>query len=157
VRSSVTCRIRLRQVSALFRKSIADAIMKISAVLLMERKASAWCAGTFHKKAKLKSLVKSSLLLLVTVEDWPVLVIETRYPHEALRCRRAQYSGYPAEVTVNGSRVLGIVRSVKEETGPLWIVTIVPTTPKVFRRARPSCQFASERTKGGFGAREIRN
>jgi hypothetical protein len=77
-----------------------------------------------------------------------VRVIETRDPHEALRCRRAQYSGYPAEVTVNGSKVLGIVRSVKEETGPRWIVTIIPTKLKVFPRPRHKPSYNSI-TRGG--------
>jgi hypothetical protein len=56
--------------------------------------------------------------------------IETRDHHEARRCRRAQYSGYPAEVIVSGSTILGVVRSVQEEPGPRWIVTIIPTKPK---------------------------
>lgn len=66
--------------------------------------------------------------------------IETRDAHEAKRCRRAQYSGYPAEVTLNGSRVLGIVLSVREEPGPLWTVAIIPREPIVFPlpRHKPS-------------------
>jgi hypothetical protein len=56
--------------------------------------------------------------------------IETKVPSEAQRSRRAQYSGYPAEIS--GSTVLGIVLSVREEPGPVWTVTIIPTEPKVF-------------------------
>ena len=62
-------------------------------------------------------------------------VIETSNPREAQRCRRAQYSGLPATITLNGSRVRGIVRSVKEEPGALWIVTIIPKAEKVFALA----------------------
>jgi hypothetical protein len=65
-----------------------------------------------------------------------VQMFETRDAREAKRCRRAQYSGYPTEITVSGSRVLGIVRAVKEEKGPLWIVTIFPTASKVFSLPR---------------------
>lgn len=67
-------------------------------------------------------------------------VLETDDSVEARRCRRAQYAGYAKEVTINGSKVLGIVRSVKQEPGRSWIVTIIPTEPKVFplRPYRPS-------------------
>ena len=69
--------------------------------------------------------------------------IETDDPIEAQKCRRAQYSGNPAEVTVKGSKIFGMVRSVKQEPGPLWIVTVIPTElPKVFplRPYRPAHQ-----------------
>ena len=59
-------------------------------------------------------------------------VLETDDPVEAQRCRRAQYAGYAKEVIINGSKVLGIVRSVKQEPGRSWVVTIIPTAPKVF-------------------------
>jgi hypothetical protein len=55
-----------------------------------------------------------------------VEVIETSNPVEAQRYRRAQYSGLPTTITLNGSAVRGLVRSVKEETRALWIVTIIP-------------------------------
>jgi hypothetical protein len=63
-------------------------------------------------------------------------MIETKDPVEAQRCRRAQYSGCPTKVTLSGSTVLGLVRSVKEESGPRWIVTIIPKEPKVFALPR---------------------
>jgi hypothetical protein len=63
-------------------------------------------------------------------------MLETKDPCEAQRCRRAQYTGYPLEVTVSGSQVFGIVRSVKQQLGPLWVVTISPTEPKVYQRPR---------------------
>ena len=66
--------------------------------------------------------------------------IETNDPVEAQRCRRAQYRGLPTAVMLGGSKFLGLVRSVKEETGPRWIVTIIPKETKVFElpRQRPS-------------------
>ena len=63
-------------------------------------------------------------------------VIETSNRLEAQRCRRAQYSGMPATFTLNGLCVRGVVRSVREEAGALWIVTIIPKEPKVFVRPR---------------------
>jgi hypothetical protein len=67
-------------------------------------------------------------------------VIETNDPVEAQRCRRAQYAGLPTAATLGGSKFLGLVRSVKEEVGPRWIVTIIPKEPKVFAlpRYRPN-------------------
>ena len=67
-------------------------------------------------------------------------MIETKDPLEAQRCRRAQYRGYPTKVTLSGSTFLGLVKSVKEEAGPRWIVTIVPKEHKVFAlpRHKPS-------------------
>jgi len=67
-------------------------------------------------------------------------VIETNDPVEAQRCRRAQYTGRPTAVTLGGSKFLGLVRSVKEEVGPRWIVTIIPKEAKVFAlpRYRPN-------------------
>jgi protocatechuate 3,4-dioxygenase beta subunit len=67
-------------------------------------------------------------------------VLETNDPVEARRCRRAQYGGYPKEVAINGSKFFGIVRSVTQEPGRSWVVTIIPTEPKVYplRPYRPS-------------------
>ena len=67
-------------------------------------------------------------------------MIETKDPLEARRCRLAQYTGFPAKVTLSGSTFLGVVKSVKEETGPRWIVAIIPKEPKVFAlpRHKPS-------------------
>jgi hypothetical protein len=69
-----------------------------------------------------------------------VEVIETKDPHEAQRCRRAQYSGLPTTITLNGSTIRGVVRSVKEEPGALWIVSIITKEQKdfAFPRHRPS-------------------
>jgi hypothetical protein len=61
------------------------------------------------------------------------MMLETENPVEAQRCRRAQYTNYAKEVTINGSKIFGIVLSVREEPGPLWIVTVVPTEAKVFK------------------------
>ena len=55
--------------------------------------------------------------------------VETSDSNEALRCRRAQYSGLPTALNLSGSTVLGLVRSVKEDRSgsvPRWIVTIIP-------------------------------
>jgi hypothetical protein len=54
--------------------------------------------------------------------------IETTNPIEARRARYAQYSGQKATLTLMGSTVTGLVRSVNEESsGTLkrWIVTVV--------------------------------
>lgn len=54
--------------------------------------------------------------------------LETTDPIEAQRCRRAQYLGQIARLTLNGSRVTGKVRSVMEDVSSAekrWIVTIV--------------------------------
>jgi hypothetical protein len=69
-----------------------------------------------------------------------VHIIETRDPHEAQRCRRAQYSGLPSTTTLNGSAVRGVVLSVKAEPDARWIVTVIPKEQKVFPlpRYRPS-------------------
>jgi hypothetical protein len=57
-------------------------------------------------------------------------VIKTKDPREAQRCRLAQYLGLPKKIAVNGSTFYGVVRSVKEDVGPQWIVTLVPTDRK---------------------------
>ena len=62
--------------------------------------------------------------MLVALEDNVIV---------ATRCRRAQYSGRAAELTLNGSRFFGIVRSVQEDefrSPRRWIVTIVPSAEK---------------------------
>ena len=54
--------------------------------------------------------------------------IETTNPIEARRARYAQYRGQKATLTLMGSIVTGMVRSVNEHgSGPLkrWIVTVV--------------------------------
>jgi hypothetical protein len=59
--------------------------------------------------------------------------LETTNSIEAQRCRRAQYSGRTAMLTVNGSEILGIVESVKEDRSSgsqRWIVRIIPTMKK---------------------------
>ncbi len=59
--------------------------------------------------------------------------VETTSSVEARRCRRAQYNGRTAELSLNGSRFFGMVRSVQEDRSrspPRWIVTIVPTVEK---------------------------
>ncbi len=59
--------------------------------------------------------------------------VETSSSAEAQRCRRAQYSGRTAELSLNGSKFLGMVRSVQEDRSrspQRWIVTIVPTVEK---------------------------
>jgi hypothetical protein len=58
-----------------------------------------------------------------------VQTVETSDSNEAQRCRRAQYSGLPTTVNLNGPTVLGLVRSVKEDrsgSAPRWFVTIIP-------------------------------
>jgi len=59
--------------------------------------------------------------------------IETSSSVEAQRCRRAQYIGRTVELSLNGSRFFGMVRSVQEDRSrspQRWIVTIVPTVEK---------------------------
>jgi hypothetical protein len=58
-----------------------------------------------------------------------VQTVETTNPDEARRCRSAQYRGQPAELSLNGSRFFGMIRSVQEVRSSRpqrWIVTIVP-------------------------------
>ena len=60
--------------------------------------------------------------------------VETTNPVEARRCRSAQYRGQPAEISLNGSRFFGMVRSVQEvrSSSPnRWIVTIVPKVKRL--------------------------
>jgi hypothetical protein len=62
-----------------------------------------------------------------------VQTVETSSFREATRCRRAQYSGQAAELSLNGSRFFGMVRSVQEDRSrspKRWLVTIVPTVEK---------------------------
>jgi hypothetical protein len=62
-----------------------------------------------------------------------VQTVETSSSVEARRCRHAQYSGRAVELSLNGSRFFGVVRSVQEDrssTPRRWIVTIVPTVEK---------------------------
>jgi hypothetical protein len=62
-----------------------------------------------------------------------VQTVETSSSVEARRCRHAQYSGLATELSLNGSRFFGMVRSVQEDQysiPPRWIVTIVPTVEK---------------------------
>ena len=59
--------------------------------------------------------------------------VETSSSVEAQRCRLAQYSGRTVELNLNGSKILGTVRSVQEDRSrspQRWIVTIVPTVEK---------------------------
>jgi hypothetical protein len=56
--------------------------------------------------------------------------IEITDPKEARRARLAQFQGHKATLTLMGSTVTGLVRSVKEDTSsapPRWIVTFVAT------------------------------
>jgi hypothetical protein len=55
--------------------------------------------------------------------------IEITDPKEARRCRYAQFRGEKATVMLNGLRVTGMVRSVKEHksSNPTrWTVTVIP-------------------------------
>jgi hypothetical protein len=70
-------------------------------------------------------------------------VIRTNDPHEAQLCRLAQYLGLPKSITLSGSTFYGVVRSVKEEAGPLWIVTIIPTERKVSSFRQPKASLLS--------------
>jgi hypothetical protein len=66
--------------------------------------------------------------------------IQTSDAVEAQRCRRAQYSGLPTTITLNGLTIRGIVQSVREENRALWIVTVIPKVQKIFTlpRHKPS-------------------
>jgi hypothetical protein len=62
-----------------------------------------------------------------------VQTVETSSLREVTHCRRALYSGRAAELSLNGSRFFGMVRSVREDRSrnpQRWIVTIVPTVEK---------------------------
>jgi len=55
--------------------------------------------------------------------------IEITDPKEARRCRYAQFRGEKVTVILNGLRVTGMVRSVKEHKSgnpARWTVTVVP-------------------------------
>jgi hypothetical protein len=56
--------------------------------------------------------------------------IEITDPKEARRARLAQFQGHKATLTLKGSTLTGLVRSVREDTSSTpqrWIVTIVGT------------------------------
>jgi hypothetical protein len=62
-----------------------------------------------------------------------VQTVEITNAIEARRCRFAQYRGVPAELSLNGSRFFGAVRSIMEDASaspPRWIVTVVPMAEK---------------------------
>jgi hypothetical protein len=69
-------------------------------------------------------------------------IIETDDPVEAQRCRRVQYHGHPTAITLRGSKYVGVIKSVKEEAGPRWIITIVPKETKAFARPRHRPSYA---------------
>jgi hypothetical protein len=55
-------------------------------------------------------------------------IIETTDPKEARRARLAQLQGHKATLTLMGSTVTGLVRSVREDASsipPRWVVTVV--------------------------------
>jgi hypothetical protein len=63
-----------------------------------------------------------------------MLSIQTTDPKEARRARLAQFQGHKAMLTLMGSTVRGLVRSVKEDTTstpPRWIVSDVSTNAVV--------------------------
>ncbi|TMK52315.1 MAG: hypothetical protein E6G70_01760 [Alphaproteobacteria bacterium] len=83
-----------------------------------------------------------------------VQTVETTSSVEARRCRYAQYNGRTAELSLNGSRFFGMVRSVQEDRSRSphrWIVTIAPSVekpPLVGWRYRPrSLDVNSRRLK----------
>jgi hypothetical protein len=54
--------------------------------------------------------------------------IETTDPSEARRCRYAQFGGRTATLTVLGSNITGMVRSVKEDrstTPTRWTIIVI--------------------------------
>jgi hypothetical protein len=54
--------------------------------------------------------------------------IETTDPSEARRCRYAQFGGRTATLTVHGSAITGLVRSVKEDrskTPTRWTIIVI--------------------------------
>jgi hypothetical protein len=60
--------------------------------------------------------------------DTIVHTIETTDPSEARRCRYAQFGGRTATLTVHGSDVTGLVRSVKEDrstTPTRWTIIVL--------------------------------
>jgi hypothetical protein len=56
-------------------------------------------------------------------------IIETTDPKEARRARFAQFQGQKATLTLMGTTVTGLLRSVREDATitPRWIVTDVRT------------------------------
>jgi hypothetical protein len=58
-----------------------------------------------------------------------VQLFQTNDPIEARTCRRAQFSGFAKQLTLNGVAVSGLVHSVMEDKAlvpTLWTVTIIP-------------------------------
>jgi hypothetical protein len=63
-----------------------------------------------------------------------MLTFETADQKEVRRFRIAQFNGRTATVRSNGSTVTGTVRSIVENKAinpPVWIVTLVPSPPRV--------------------------
>ncbi len=91
--------------------------------------------------------------------------VETSSSIEAQRCRRAQYSGRTAELSLNGSKFLGMVRSVQADRSrspQRWIVTIAPTVEKPPQLVGGSDRFRSadhcqstNLSRGASGARQL--
>ena len=68
-----------------------------------------------------------------------MITIETGDQKEVRRFRIAQFNGRPATVKSGGSTVTGHVRSVLEKeqsSPPCWMITIIPSPPKVSAPAR---------------------
>ena len=63
-----------------------------------------------------------------------MFTFETTDPKEVRRFRIAQFNGRTATIRSGGSTVTGHVRSVLESKSsipPRWIITIVPSEPKI--------------------------
>jgi len=65
--------------------------------------------------------------------------IQTNDENEARTCRRAQFAGRVAEVTVGGIKMTGLVYAVKEDTAVIpmqWSITISPKAIPTFKPQR---------------------
>jgi len=78
-----------------------------------------------------------------------MFTFETGDQKEVRRFRIAQFNGRTATFRSNGSAVTGMVRSIVENkatTPPVWVVTLIPSPPKVaaLRPAPRVRAFASD-------------
>ena len=76
--------------------------------------------------------------MIAEAQESFMITIETADQKEVRRFRIAQFNGRTATVKLGGSTVTGHIRSVVETASgmpPRWIITIIPTRPKVVEAA----------------------
>jgi hypothetical protein len=72
--------------------------------------------------------------MIAEAQESFMITIETADQKQVRRFRIAQFNGRTATVKLGGSTVTGRVRSIVETASgmaPRWIITIIPTPPKV--------------------------